>query len=72
MLFIVAQLVYLPDQKAVLGFYTLIKKGSRAINIFHPITKEIGDLIEQEVIKALKDVMKNDRYNITYNSTEGV
>jgi hypothetical protein len=45
--------------------------GSKAINIFHLISKEIGNLIEQAVIKALKDVMNNDRYNITYNSTEG-
>ncbi len=56
------------------GSYRLLypnkKVGSKAINIFHPITKEIGNLIEKEVIKALKDVMKNDRYNITYNSTE--
>lgn len=57
------------------GGYRLLypnkKVGSKAINIFHPITKEIGNLIEKEVIKALKDVMKNDRYNITYNSTKG-
>lgn len=47
------------------------KIGDRAINIFHPINKEIGDLIELEVVSKLKDVMKDDRYNISYNSTEG-
>lgn len=47
------------------------KVGNKAISIFHPITKDIGNLIEKEVINALKDVMNDDRYNITYNSTEG-
>lgn len=51
--------------------YPTKRVGLKAINIFHPISREIGNLIEQEVTKIYKDVMNNDRYNITYNSTEG-
>ena len=43
------------------------KMGDKAINIFHPINKEVGDLIEKEVINKFEDVMNNDRYNISYN-----
>lgn len=46
------------------------KVGTKDISIFHPVTKELGDLIEKEVTKVLEDVMNNDRYRSTYNSAE--
>jgi stage V sporulation protein G len=48
------------------GGYRLVyptkKAGNKEMNLFHPISKQIGIKIEQEVIKKLEDVMKNDRY----------
>lgn len=32
--------------------------GGREINIFHPITKELGSAIEEEVLFKLNEVMK--------------
>lgn len=54
------------------GSYRLVyptkKLASKDINIFHPIDKNIGLLLEQEVSNKLKDVMTNDRYGINHNS----
>lgn len=54
------------------GSYRLVyptkKLVNKDINIFHPIDKNIGLLIEQEVSNKLKDVMKNDRYSINHNT----
>lgn len=36
------------------------KSGSSVINIFHPITKELGDLIESEVISAYEELLSKD------------
>ncbi|MBU0976105.1 MAG: septation protein SpoVG family protein [Patescibacteria group bacterium] len=41
--------------------------GNREMNIFHPISKQIGQHIEQEVIKKLEEVMKDDRYSSSDN-----
>lgn len=54
------------------GSYRLVyptkKLADKDINIFHPIDKNIGLLIEKEVSSKLKDVMTNDRYSINHNS----
>lgn len=54
------------------GTYRLVyptkKIGYRDMNIFHPITKELGDYIKIEVNKKVNEVMKNDRYSSPYNS----
>ena len=47
--------------------YPTKQLSGKAINIFHPIDKNIGLLIEQEVSNKLKDVMTNDRYGINHN-----
>lgn len=53
------------------GSYRLVyptkKLVSKDINIFHPIDKNIGLLIEQEISNKLKEVMTNDRYGINHN-----
>ncbi|MBN1915877.1 septation protein SpoVG family protein [Candidatus Dojkabacteria bacterium] len=41
--------------------------GNRDMNLFHPINKQTGSLIEEEVNNYLKNVMNNDRYNFTDN-----
>jgi hypothetical protein len=45
--------------------YPTKKVGSKDITIYYPISKEVGLLIEEEVIEKLKDVMNlnNDRYS---------
>ncbi len=54
------------------GDYRLIyptkKLNHKGIHIYHPINKTIGELIEKEVIKQFKKVMKNDRHNLNYNT----
>jgi len=35
--------------------------GAREINIFHPITKELGAAIEEAMIKKLNEVMRGVR-----------
>jgi len=46
------------------GSYRLVyptkKVGDKDMNLFHPISKQIGMHIKQEVIKKFKDVMNND------------
>jgi stage V sporulation protein G len=53
------------------GSYRLVyptkKIGDKSIDIFHPITKNLGEVIEIEIINKFKDVMKNDRYSSSYN-----
>jgi len=53
------------------GNYRLVyptkKLADRDIHIFHPINNEIGNLIEKEISKKLKNVMNNDRYNFADN-----
>jgi DNA-binding cell septation regulator SpoVG len=36
------------------------KSGSSVINIFHPITKELGDMIETEVISTYEELLSKD------------
>jgi stage V sporulation protein G len=54
-----------------IGIYTKLKGGYRitypnkksginVINIFHPITKELGDEIESAVIEAYEDLLSKD------------
>ncbi|MFZ6022361.1 MAG: hypothetical protein ACOYT9_02735 [Patescibacteria group bacterium] len=54
------------------GGYRLLypnkKVGSKDSSIFHPITKEFGDLIEKEVTKTLEEVINDGGYNFSYNS----
>lgn len=54
------------------GGYRLVyptkKINDKELNIFHPIDKTFGNLIEKEVINKLEDVMNNDRYYINYDS----
>jgi len=54
------------------GSYRLVyptkKVGIKEIDIFHPINKQTGKEITEEVIKVFKDLMNNDRYNITHNT----
>ncbi|HQF37162.1 MAG TPA: septation protein SpoVG family protein [Candidatus Dojkabacteria bacterium] len=49
------------------GSYRLLYPSKRVsgkqMNIFYPINKETGVLIEEEVINKFKEVMNNDRYN---------
>lgn len=49
------------------GTYRLVyptkKVSDKDINIFHPISPELGNKIEQEVSNKLKDVMNYGRYN---------
>jgi len=51
------------------GGYRLVyptkKVANRNLNIFYPINKEFAQLVENEVVKQLEEVMKNenDRYN---------
>lgn len=51
------------------GGYRLVyptkKVGLRNLNIFHPISKEVAQSIEKEVIGKFEDVMNNDRYDST-------
>ena len=53
------------------GNYRLIyptkKVNQKDMNIFYPINKKAGDLIEKEVIKKLKEVMNYDRYGFNNN-----
>jgi hypothetical protein len=44
--------------------YPTKKVGNKDMTMFYPISKEVGLLIEQEVIEKLEDVMSrsNDRY----------
>lgn len=52
------------------GGYRLVypkkRVGSRDIDIYYPVSRDIGLIIEEEVTKVFKDVMNNGRYNITY------
>lgn len=49
------------------GGYRLVyptkKYAGKDMNIFHPIGKVAGTLIEQEVMKQLKNVIHHDRHN---------
>lgn len=49
------------------GSYRLVyptkRVGNKDLNIFYPISNEMGSLIEKEVSNKLKDVMNNDRYS---------
>ncbi len=48
------------------GSYRLVyptkKIGVKNLNMFFPLNKKVASIIEQEVLKKLEDVMKNDRY----------
>lgn len=37
--------------------------GAREINIFHPITRELGAAIEEAVLNKLNEVMNKERYH---------
>jgi len=58
------------------GGYRLLypnkRVGEKSIDILHPISKEVGFLIEKEVVSELENVMNNDRYSSTNNSAEGL
>lgn len=45
------------------GGYRLVyptkKGGIRDVNIFHPITREVGDFIEQEVTRHLTNLIES-------------
>ena len=54
-----------------IGIYTIIKGGYRitypnkksglsTINIFHPISKELGDAIENAIVKEYEDLISLD------------
>ncbi|MBI5151327.1 MAG: septation protein SpoVG family protein [Candidatus Pacebacteria bacterium] len=45
--------------------YPTKKIGSNSINLFHPIGKSEGELIEEEIVNKYEEVMKksNDRYS---------
>ncbi len=48
--------------------YPTKKVGDRSIQLFHPITRELGREIEEEVIAKMKNVMthaddRHDRYD---------
>jgi stage V sporulation protein G len=49
------------------GGYRLVyptkKLADRDINLFYPIDKNLGALIQEEVIIKYNDVIKNDRHN---------
>ncbi len=40
--------------------YPTKKVGDKNINIFHPITQEVGGVIEEEVIKKLSEIFDED------------
>lgn len=44
--------------------YPTKKLGDRQMDIFHPISREVGEAIEREVVAKVEDVMKgaNGRY----------
>lgn len=52
------------------GGYRLVyptkRVGTRDIDIYYPVTREIGLVIEEEVTKVIQDLMKNGRYSITH------
>ncbi|HRN69732.1 MAG TPA: hypothetical protein PLS49_00980 [Candidatus Woesebacteria bacterium] len=52
------------------GGYRLVyptkRVGSRDIDIYYPVTREIGLVIEEEVTKVIQDLMKNGRYSIAH------
>jgi len=52
------------------GNYRLVyptkRVGAKDINIFHPIGRDIGIRIEQEICNKLKEVMNHDRYCINH------
>ena len=36
------------------------KVGDNAINLYHPITKEAGDLIEKAIVEKYEELMSKD------------
>lgn len=54
------------------GGYRLVyptkKAGTKNINVFYPINKQVAENIENEIIKKFEKVMNNDRHNSTDNS----
>lgn len=58
------------------GSYRLVyptkRVGDKDMNIFHPIDKNFGRLIEKEISDKYKDVMKNDRHGINNNARDGI
>jgi hypothetical protein len=54
------------------GGYRLVyptkRVGTRDIDIYYPVTREIGLVIEEEVTKVIQDLMKNGRYSINNNT----
>lgn len=54
--------------------YPTKKVGLKEINIFHPINKQAGSILEEKIINKFKEVMKhsNDRYDQIGTATEHV
>ena len=54
------------------GSYRLVyptkKINGRNLNLFYPISKEIGQQIEDEIVTSYENVMKNDRHR-SFNNT---
>ena len=48
--------------------------NNKAINIYHPINQESGELLEEKIINKYKEVMKksNDRHNQIGTATKHV
>lgn len=49
--------------------YPTKKVGTKDIQLFHPINKEVSQAVEQAVFSRIKDVMNQyDRFNNAYDS----
>lgn len=45
--------------------YPTKKVGTRELDIFHPIKREIGQFIEKQIAKETEKVMSHDRHHYT-------
>lgn len=50
--------------------YPSRKVGEKNFNVYYPISKKAGARIEKAISDKLKDVLKNDRHNNTFNSCD--
>jgi len=49
--------------------YPTRKVGDKSFNLYYPITKDVGQIIEEKVAKKLKEVLnKNNGHNNTISS----
>lgn len=56
------------DQESYRLLFPTRKVNDKSFNLFYPISKEMGQKLEDAVTKKLKEVLKdNDRYSSSFN-----